>query len=386
MPDTFWHGITIGCLALTACGCAYALAATALVRRFTRDGAPTATAFPGISILKPLHGAEATLYDNLRSFCDQDYAGPVQLLFGVQNADDPAIAIVDRLVAERPGHDIQLLVTTHPRGPNPKVANLAGLQRHIRHDVVVLSDSDVAVERDHLSRTVAALDQPGVGLVTCLYRGEAQRGFWARLASMAIDYHFLPGVLVGLRLGLARPCFGSTIALRRELLAAIGGFDAFLDQLADDNAIGEAVRAHGMRVAIPPFVVVHACPEQSAAELLRHELRWARTLRAVSPSGYAGLAITHPLPFAILGAWTSGSGALGASVIAAAIGCRLVLQRQVDHTLHVSPSRWWLGPPRDLLAFAVYVASFFVDVVNWRGHRYRVRPDGTLIPIGEPKG
>ena len=386
MPDIFWHGMTIACLALTACGCAYALAATALVRRFIRDGALTATAFPGITILKPLHGAEAALYDNLRSFCDQDYPGPVQLLFGVQNADDPAIAIVDRLVAERPGHDIQLFVTTHPRGPNPKVANLAGLQRHIRHDVVVLSDSDVAVERDHLSRTVAALDQPGVGLVTCLYRGEASRGFWARLASMAIDYHFLPGVLVGLRLGLARPCFGSTIALRRELLAAIGGFDAFLDQLADDNAIGEAVRACGLRVAIPPFVIVHACPEQSAAELFRHELRWARTLRAVSPSGYAGLAITHPLPFAILGAWTSGSGALGASVIAAAIGCRLVLQRQVDHTLHVSPGRWWLGPPRDLLAFAVYVASYFVDVVSWRGHRYRVRPDGTLTPIGEPKG
>ena len=164
------------------------------------------------------------------------------------------------------------------------------------------------------------------------------------------------------------------------------GFDAFLDQLADDNAIGEAVRARAMRVAIPPFVIVHACPEQSAAELFRHELRWARTLRAVSPSGYAGLAITHPLPFAILGAWTSGSGALGASVIAAAIGCRLVLQRQVDHTLHVSRSRWWLGPLRDLLAFAVYVASYFVDVVSWRGHRYRVRPDGTLIPIGEPKG
>ena len=191
---------------------------------------------------------------------------------------------------------------------------------------------------------------------------------------------------MGLQLGVARPCFGSTIALRRETLAAIGGFDAFLDQLADDNAMGEAVRARGMRVAIPPFLVTHSCQEQSAADLWRHELRWARTIRAVSPRGYAGLAITHPLPFALLAAWASGSGVLGASVVATAIGCRLVLQTQVDHTLHVSPNRVWLGPARDLLAFAVYVAAFFVDVVSWRGHRYKVRADGTLIPIGEPKG
>jgi ceramide glucosyltransferase len=138
-----------------------------------------------------------------------------------------------------------------------------------------------------------------------------------------------------------------------------------------------------MRVAIPPFLVTHSCWEQSAVELWRHELRWARTIRAVSPRGYAGLAITHPLPFALLAAWASGSGALGASAIGAAIGCRLVLQTQVDHTLHVSPNRWWLGPARDLLAFAVYLAAFFVDVVSWRGQRYRVRPDGTLTPIGE---
>jgi ceramide glucosyltransferase len=153
-----------------------------------------------------------------------------------------------------------------------------------------------------------------VGLVTCLYRGEAHGGLWARLAAMAIDYRFLPDVLVGLALGLARPCFGSTIALRRETLRAIGGFDAFVEQLADDYAIGAAVRAAGLTVAIPPLIVRHGFSERTAFELLRHELRWARTLRAASPAGYAGLAITHPLPcalsWAILGrrgdAWLDG--------------------------------------------------------------------------------
>jgi ceramide glucosyltransferase len=385
MNDAITHWLAIGFLALAAAGCAYALIAAAVVRQFAGAAASDAIAFPGVTILKPLHGAEPGLHDKLASFCDQDYPGPVQSLFGVQDASDPAVAVVDRLIAERPGADIQLRVSTHPAGPNPKVAVLIGLQRHIRHDVVVLSDSDVSVERNYLARIIATLARPGVGLVTCLYHGVPVAGPWARLAGMAIDYHFLPNVLVGLALGLARPCFGSTIAMRRETLARIGGFDAFLEHLADDNAIGEAVRAIGMRVAIPRWIVAHACPERSFIELWRHELRWARTLRAVSPSGYAGTVITHPLPFALLGAWLSGLGTLGAASIAAAIACRLVLQRQVDHTLHVSMSRWWLGPARDLLAFAVYVGSFFVDVVSWRGKRYKVRADGTLVPVVESK-
>lgn len=385
MLDAITPWLVVGFLVLAATGCVYALIAAAAMRRFPGEDASDATVFPSITILKPLHGAEPGLHDKLASFCDQDYPGPVQILFGVQDANDPAVAVVDRLIAERPGADLRLVVSTHPAGPNPKVATLVGLQGRIRHDVVVLSDSDVSVERNYLARTVATLAQPGVGLVTCLYRGTPVGSLWARLASMAIDYDFLPNVLVGLALGLARPCFGSTIAMRRETLERIGGFDAFLEYLADDNAIGEAVRGIGMRVAIPRWIVEHACPERSFMELWSHELRWARTLRAVSPAGYAGMVITHPLPFALLGASLNGLGALGGGSIVAAIACRLVLQLQVDHTLHVSTSRWWLGPARDLLAFVVYVASFFVDVVSWHGQRYKVRADGTLVSVVEPK-
>jgi ceramide glucosyltransferase len=232
---------------------------------------------------------------------------------------------------------------------------------------------------------IAVLEETNVGAVSCLYRGVARGGIWARLASMGIDYHFLPGVVVGLRLGLARPCFGSTIALRRETLAAIGGFRAFVDRLADDYAVGEAVRATGMKVAIPRLILTHSCSEATAAELLRHELRWARTIRAVSPLGYAGSIVTHPLPLALVGAALTGFGAFGLAMIAAAAACRLALQRQVDHTLRVSHERQWLGPARDLLAFGIYVASHFVDVVSWRGQRYRVRRGGTLVAVGDQK-
>ena len=375
--------LVIVCFAMA--GCAYALGAAVVTRRFAAASPAVAASFPGVTILKPLRGAEAGLYDNLASFCNQSYPGPVQILFGVQDPADAAIAAVNRLIANLPGRDLELVRHSRAGGPNPKVANLVGMQARIRHDIVIIADSDIAVAPDYLSKTVAALYPPNVGLVTCLYRGSARAGLWARLASMAIDYHFLPDVLVGIRLGLAQPCFGSTIALQRETLTTIGGFEAFLGYLADDYAMGEAVRAAGMQVAIPPFIVAHSCSEQSAGELLRHELRWARTVRAISPLGYTGLAITHPLPFALLAAWLMGFDALTLSVVAASIACRLVLQLQVDHTLRVSFNRWWLGPVRDLLSFVVYVAGFFVSVVTWRGDRYKLQADGTLMPIGEPK-
>ena len=385
MAQTFTVWLSLACFGLAAAGCLYALGAAAVVRRFVGSGSSTPSVSPGVSVLKPLHGAASGLHDDLASFCAQDYRGPVQILLGVQNPADPAIGVAQHLMEAWPGRDIEIVLQASSAGPNPKISNVLGLEPRMRHDVVVLSDADIAVERDYMSKIIATLHLPDVGAVTCLYRGVAQGGVWARLASMGIDYHFLPNVLVGLRLGLARPCFGSTIVLRRETLAAIGGFGAFVDCIADDYAIGEAVRALGMKVAIPSLVLAHACAERSAAELLRHELRWARTVRAVNPFGHAGSIVTYPLAFALLGASLTSFGLVGMTMIAAAISCRLVLQVQVDHTLQVSSKRWWLGPTRDLLAFAIHVQSFFVDVVSWRGQRYKVRADGTLMVLGSPK-
>jgi ceramide glucosyltransferase len=375
--------VALACFVLAGAGCLHALAAAALVGRFRRDDAPALRSTPSVTILKPVHGAEAGLYDNLRSFCEQDYAGEVQVLFGVHDAADAAVPVVRRLIADHPGRDLALCVTADRRGPNPKIANLMGMESRIAHDVVVIADSDIAVPRDYLGRTVAELERSGVGLVTYLYRGDVRGGVWARLAAMAIDYHFLPNVLVGLAAGLARPCFGATIAMQRRTLAAIGGFHAFLAHRADDNAIGEAVRRAGLRVAIPPLVVSHTCAERDAGELLRHELRWARTLRAADPLGYTGLVLTHPLPFALAGALAWPHPHVATAFVASAMLCRLALQWQVDRTLRVRSTSAWLGPVRDLLSFGVLLASFFVGVVNWRGRRYKVRADGTLVPLGK---
>jgi ceramide glucosyltransferase len=371
-------------LMLAGIGTAYTFMGVALVRRLAREEPKSGTDRPAVTLLKPLHGAEPSLYDNLVSFCDQHYAAPVQILVGVQDADDAAVGDVNRLIRERPNCDIRLIVTPEPRGPNPKIANLIGLQPHIAHDIVIVSDSDIAVGRDYLTRTVAALEAPGVGLVTWLYRAVPQGGIWARLASMAVDYQFLPAVLVGLRLGLARPAFGSTLALRREVLVAIGGFSAFLTRLADDHAIGQAVRARGMRVAIPPGTIAHITSERSLGALVRHELRWVRTIRSIDPRGHAGSVITHPLPLALIGASLQSFGSLGICLVVVALLARLVLARRVDHTFRVESRRGWLLPARDMLSFLIFVASYFVGIVSWRGRHYVVHGDGTLAPLERP--
>ena len=363
-------------------GCIYALFATALLRRLAQRSSIALASSPGMTVLKPLCGAEPELEANLASFCDQDYDGSVQLLFGIHDPVDPAGAVVRRLRKRFPNHDIELVVDPSIEGSNRKVSNLVNMLPRMRHGIVVASDSDIRVQRDYLRVVAYALSAPGVGLVTCLYRGIPVAGLWSSLSAAAINQHFLPSVLVGLKLGFARPCFGSTIAIRAETLDRIGGFGAFSQQFADDYAMGEAVRKLGLKVAIPRFLLDHICSEQSFGELFGHELRWARTIRSIDPLGYAGSVATNPLPFALAAAALQGFGAASFGLIALTLACRLLVSIQVNAMRDgggrgVSP---WLSPLRDLLSFAVFLASFVARPMIWRGHRYELRPDGTLTP------
>lgn len=366
----------------TISGCIYALFAAGLLRRFAQKTLIPSPSSQGLTVLKPLYGAESELDLNLVSFCSQDYGGSVQLVFGVHDPADPATAAVSRLRERFPDREIALVADPGGDGINPKISNLIHMMRHARHDVLVVSDSDIRVGPDYLSEVVAALATPGVGLVTCLYRGIPIAGLWSNLAAAAIDQHFLPSVLVGLKLGLARPCFGSTIALRAETLRRIGGFAAFSDRLADDYAIGMAVRRLGLSVAIPRLLLGHVCSEASFGALLRHELRWARTIRSIEPWGYAGLAVTNPLPLALIAAALQGFGAAGLGLIALTLACRLLISLQLAAMndgggRSASP---WLSPLRDLLSFAIFLASFMPLPLVWRGRRYALRADGTLRP------
>lgn len=380
--DLSWPSIL--CLALAVAGCLYALLAAGLAGRFARRAAPGsdgAAPRPSVTLLKPLCGDEPNLYANLASFCAQDYAGPLQVVFGVQNAGDAAIATVRRLQAAFPDLAIDLVVDARQHGSNRKVSNLINMASMIRHEVVVLADSDMVVGPDYLGRVVAALSAPGVAGVTCLYHGvPADDGVFAQLSALAIDAQFIPNVIVGVSLGLAEPCMGSTIALTAERLSAIGGFEAFKDDLADDYAVGAALRRDGEVVAIPGFTIGHTCVDRSLAEMWRHELRWNRTIRNVDPAGYAGSIVTHAFPLALIGALLPGGEGYGLPVAALALACRVALVWRIERAFGITPHAYWLLPVRDLVSFAGFLWSFVSGAVTWKGHDYRVVADGTLIP------
>ncbi len=364
-------------LALAAIGTLYWAYATHVLRRFLQQHAPTGARTEAVTLLKPLHGAEPKLAQNLASFLEQRHDGPVQMVCGVQSADDPAADTVRLLMGRFPAARIELVIDPARHGANAKIGNLINMMARAEHDVVVLSDSDMAVEPDYLAAVLAALDAPGIGAVTCLYRGRGDAGFWSRLAAAGPSYQFLVGLVFGKMMGLAEPCMGSTIALRRSVLAAIGGFEAFADVLADDHAIGAAVRARGLGIAIPPLLLAHASTETSLMQVWRQELRWAATIRALAPAGYAGSLIGMPLALAMLGAVFH--PVPGITLIAAAFLVRLWTKRVVDRRAGSATAPWWLLPLRDALSLAVFVASYFVRVVDWRGTRLRMNGDGHLV-------
>jgi ceramide glucosyltransferase len=358
-------------------GCFFMLLAAGLMA-FPSRPAPPAGAKPGVTILKPLHGDEAQLYDNLASFCEQDYTGAVQIVFGVENPNDRAIAVVERLRASYPRQAIELVVDSRAIGSNPKVANLINMSGRISHDIVVLADSDIRVPRDYLSRVVNEQERHG-GVVSCPYYGIAIGNLWSQLAQLNVDGHFLPGVVVGSRLKLSQPCLGSTIALRRSLLMAIGGFEPLADCLADDYVLGELVRRRGEPLTLLSFAVGHVCGESSFAELWRHELRWALTIRTVDPFGYLGWGVTHALPLALI-AWFVGGGTTAAGLGLAALACRAAVLFAAGRGYGLPARPYWLIPVRDLLSFAVFAAGFVARDVSWRGHHYELMSEGILKP------
>jgi ceramide glucosyltransferase len=368
-----------GLAGLALAGCAYQLLAARLLRRLLAPPPlPQPKSWPGVTVLKPLHGAEPGLEAALASFLTQDYPGPVQVVFGLQNSTDPARAVVATLQRAHPAADVALAVDATDHGANRKVSNLINMVGRAKHELLIVADSDIVVGPDYLCGVVAALDDRRVGVVTCPYRGLPARGLWSRLAAMGISYQFLPSVAVGVGLKMAHPCMGSTVALRRQTLQRIGGFAAFADQLADDYAIGAAVRASGLVSVVAPVLVDHVCADDSLQELVWHELRWARTVRSVDPAGFAGSAVTYPVALATLATIFTGAAPIGLAALAIALICRFWLQRDVDRLAGARTGPWWLTPLRDGLSFAVFFASFFVSAVDWRGARFRVDAHGAL--------
>ncbi len=367
--------------ALSAGGSLYALLASSVVTRFMAVQAPAARTLPSVTLLKPLHFDSPGLEEDLDTFLAQDYAAPIQIVFGVQHAHDPAIAVVNHLKARHPGIDIELVVDGRAYGHNAKVSNLVNMAEHARNEIIVLSDSDIAVPGDWLSKVVGALLQPGVGAVTCPYTGRAGASAWSTLAAMGTSYDFLPSMLFGTWWGIAHACLGSTIALRKSTLAQIGGFEAFSDYLADDYEIGRAVRRRGRRIAVVPLAVSHRCTEETIFELFSHELRWSRTIRVLRPREHICTLVTYPFPLALAAIALLGGGVYGLGVLVLAIVARIVLKTSVERAFGTFAGPLWLMPVRDVISLAIFLLSFFGQNVAWRGARFQVQPSGAMSQL-----
>jgi ceramide glucosyltransferase len=365
--------------ALTGLAMAYSVTAGLAVRlRRGRSQSGPAT-LPAVTVLKPLCGAERELYDCLRSFCDQAYPR-FQIVFGVSDPEDAAIAVVRRLQGEFPRLDLQTAINPTQHGSSGKVSNLINMMPLARYDYLVVADSDVCVPRDYLARVVPALLDPAVGIVTCPYRGCPRRGAWSVLGAAFINDWFMPSVYVAALLGSRAFAFGATVALRREVLARIGGFTPIADQLADDYRLGELTRRTGLRTVLSEVVVRTVVDERSLADLVRHELRWLRTIRAVRPRGYALAFVTFALAPAGLGSLLAAGARPALTMLTVTALARLVLHSGSRDTRSALRQLWVL-PLTDLLTFALWCWGFVTRRVEWRQVRYRIARDGSAHPL-----
>lgn len=340
---------------------------------------PGREAMPAVTILKPLCGAEHGLYERLRSFCEQRYPA-FQIVFGVRDPDDQALVAVRRLQHEFPGLDLRIAADPSQHGTNGKVSNLINMMPLARHDYLVIADSDVQVPPDYLERVIAPLTDEGVGIVTCPYRGLPRPGLWSLLGSMFVNEWFMPSVRVAALLGSRAFAFGATIALRRQSLTRIGGFPSLANQLADDYRLGELTRQLNLRTVLSELEVETSVDEARFRDLLQHELRWLRTIRAVRPLGYALSGITFGLPVAILGCLLARGSGAAVALLAITVATRLVIDSapRRDRPLLM---QLWLIPLADVLAFALWCWSFATREVEWRHTRFRLARDGTAQPL-----
>lgn len=364
----------------------YLAAGTLAALRFARHGRiarrSASKEQPAVSVLKPLHGDEPGLADNLRSFAEQDYA-EFQLVFGVRERTDGALPAARALLRENPLCAADLIVNPHVSGSNLKVANLENMLPAARHDLIVIADADIRVRPDYLRIVTAPLADPHTGIVSCLYKGVSSGGLWSQLAAMHINFGFMPGAMIGEAFDIGGGCFGATIALRRDVLRRIGGFARLRNELADDHRMGSAVRALGLDAVLSPYIVENRVCEPSFASLWQHELRWARTSRAMAPVGFAGSAIGHTTVMTALAVALCGWGGTAWGFVLISMLLRWISAGLIARWLDLPRARLWLLPLRDVLSFAVFIGSFCGRNVSWRDQIFRVEPSGRMRVEGD---
>jgi ceramide glucosyltransferase len=376
---------TLGVASLVLAAAYTLLALVAVLVWGRRKVTGAAVKLPAVTVLKPLCGAEPGLYENLRTFCRQDYP-EYQIVFGLGDEADPALAVVARLVTEFPTLPIDVVINPRQHGHNRKISGLINMLEHARHDVLVMADSDTSVGPDYLTSVTAPLLDRKVGLVTCLYHGEPTRPVWSRLGAMYINEWYMPSVLLAWLFGHENYVSGQTLCMRRETLQAIGGLLTIANHLADDYQLGQLVRSLGLRIVLSTYMLKAEHHEPTLESLVTHELRWMRTLSVLAPWSFRFIFFTFSLPLAVLGLLLVVPEAYFAT-IALPLFQVTVVARLALHLVHRLRDKralfadLWLLPARDLLICWVWCRTFFTSRFTWRGSDFHVGADGIMRKI-----
>jgi ceramide glucosyltransferase len=376
---------TLGVASLVLAAAYTLLALVAVLVWGRRKVTGAAVKLPAVTVLKPLCGAEPGLYENLRTFCRQDYP-EYQIVFGLGDEADPALAVVARLVAEFPTLPIDVVIDPRQHGHNRKISGLINMLEQARHDVLVMADSDTSVGPDYLTSVTAPLLDRKVGLVTCLYHGEPTRPVWSRLGAMYINEWYMPSVLLAWLFGHENYVSGQTLCMRRETLQAIGGFLTIANHLADDYQLGQLVRSLGLRIVLSTYMLKAEHHEPTLESLVTHELRWMRTLSVLAPWSFRFIFFTFSLPLAVLGLLLVVPETYFAT-IALPLFQVTVVARLALHLVHRLRDKralfadLWLLPARDLLICWVWCRTFFTSRFTWRGSDFHVGADGIMRKI-----
>lgn len=385
MQTELFNIFNISIILICLCSAGYLIAAIFSIELFNlqRKKSVTATDFhPPVTILKPVYGLDPDLTENLRSFCQQDYPS-YQIIFGLQDKNDPAIPIIKKIIKEFKDIDVSFVVNSKLHGANRKVSNLINIYPTAKYDYLLIADSDMRVSDNYLANIMSPFSDSKIGAVTCLYSGSARGKIASSLNAMFINEWFLPSVLISRILQPIKYCLGATMIVRRNILDEIGGFNALSNYLADDYMLGKLVTDLGYKIHLADFIVENVVEEASIKDLITHELRWARTLRRVEPLGYAFTFLTDALviscitSFAVYSAFNNILLAL-TPILLMSIARITLHVRTKKITASNSAGSIWLIPLRDILSFCIRVASFTGNSIQWRNNSFNVDQAGLI--------
>jgi ceramide glucosyltransferase len=378
-----WHEILRWALLLLALApFAYYLLATRAALRFFRNRPPVQKGFaPPVSVLKPVRGLDREAYENYASFCRQEYP-EFEIIFGVTESTDPAVPVIEKLIRDFPQCEIRLLIGAAPLGTGDKVNKLCRMVREAKHEILIISDSDIRVAPGYLYAVSAPFADPKVGAVTCLYRGITDGSFVSEMEALGNTSDFDAGVLSAWQLGGVDFTLGATMATTKTHLAQIGGFEALVDHFSDDYELGHRIAALGYRVEVTTFPVFTVFPTQTLAQCFRHQVRWTLTMKHSRPWGHFSLIFTHGLPWTILAAAIAPSAGVATFYLSGYIVLRSLMAWTVGVWGVQDPilrGKFYLVPVRDAFAFTVWLTSFFKRRIEWRGSEYYII-DKRLVP------